>query len=215
MKVEKYVDYIVKMIPEFELEGLRIYWSGEYYENYRVDRVPIYKVDNPNNIPFTKIAISAEIEERISTIQKFLPYIDIAPMFLYYLYCDDLYIPQKTLNKISKCLKGSKFEKMKEFSIDGLRKEFLVKCSFDGNFSILIDSEAIEWNVNVSIDEAVLYYDGEVEVLSKKDTREITLDLYEDYIENEIWDCIQEDIGENKAFVNFDFMGWYTLFKHI
>ena len=34
MKVEKYVDYIVKMIPEFELEGLRIYWSGEYYENY-------------------------------------------------------------------------------------------------------------------------------------------------------------------------------------
>jgi len=215
MKVEKYVDYIVKMIPEFELEGLRIYWSGEYYENYRVDRVPIYKVDNPNNIPFTKMAISAEIEERISTIQKFLPYIDIAPMFLYYLYCDDLYIPQKTLNKISKCLKGSKFEKMKEFSIDGLRKEFLVKCSFDGNFSILVDSESIEWNVNFSIDEAVLYYDGEVEVLSKKDSREITLDLYEDYIENEIWDCIQDYFILFILFVNFDFMGWYTLFKHI
>lgn len=212
MKVEKYVSYILKMIPEFEFEGLRVYWTGEYHKNYRVDKVPIYKIDNPNNIPFTKAAISSEIEDRISTIKKLLPYIDVRTTFLYYLHCDDLYIPQKTINKISKCLKGKKFEKMKEFYIDSLNKEFLVKCSFDGNFSISVDSDSIEWNVDFSIDEAVLYYDGEVEILDESDSDNLTKDLYEDDIENEIWDCIQDDLGGNKAFVNFDFMGWYTLF---
>jgi len=48
MKVKKYVDYIVKMIPTFEFRRLLEYIGRvSTYENYRVDKVPIYKVDNP------------------------------------------------------------------------------------------------------------------------------------------------------------------------
>lgn len=220
MKFEKFIEFLLKTFPEKEYDGIRVYWSGEYY-NIKGNDVPVYRIDNPNNVAYTYEAIAYRIEEEIMTLKKFLPDISVPVPYLYQLDCDGLYVPQSTLNKITKCLKGKEFKKETSFNTDNGVKTISIDSYYDGNYYISNEDDSIIWEIDLHVKKMwITLPDGTVEdITNVDDDMDSNLDLFNDllrdYADTETWDCVEDDLGRNDNFVNFSFMGWYTHFRLI
>ena len=200
---------VVKMLPVIEADGITLRLTGKYKKSVYYKKVPVYTIDNPKNLPYTKEALSGYVDEEIHSLKKFFPEVTVASQFLYYLDCDGLYIPQKTLNEISSCLVGKPFKLNTQY----LMKEITIEGYFAKDFYFEIDGEMVVIEVNLLVKSMEITLNGEVyddlnDDLEEDEIYDILHDRFDQDIDELMWQCLTDDIKHNKSFVDFNWMGW-------
>ena len=187
--------------------GLKLVWTGEYANRYW-GAVPVFRIENPEDSPYTFAALSAEMEVALYDFKKMIPLQSSIKLNLLYEFNQtqpDMYIPTRISKKIKNCLRETKVDK----SRDPIR----LIGGFDGDFEFSVEeSEMINVNIDFLMDKMLL--DGEEIDGSHKDYDDwVDYFRYEnrDFIEDEIWSCFDE-LSTNKNFYNYEWMGWYTNF---
>jgi hypothetical protein len=204
LQLKRLMNNVVKILPVIEADGITLRLTGKYKKSVYYKQIPVYTIDNPKNLPYTKEALSGYVDEAIHSLKKFFPEVTVASQFLYYIDCDGLYIPQKTLNEISSCLVGKPFKLNTQY----LMKEITIEGYFAKDFYFEIDGEMVVIEVNLLVKSlnGVVYdefeEDVEVEIL------DILHDRFDQDIDELMWECLTDDIRNNKSFVDFNWMGW-------
>lgn len=207
------MDNVVKILPVIEADGITLRLTGKYKKSFHYKKVPVYTIDNPENLPYTQEALSGYVDEAIYSLKKFFPEVTVAPQFLYYIDCDGLYIPQKTLNEISNCLVGKPFKLNTQYE----RKDITIEGRFSKDFYIEIDGEMVVIDVNLLVKSMEITLNGEVyNEFDEDEIYDILHDRFDQDIDELVWECLTDDIRNNKSFVDFNWMGWmvnteYTL----
>ena len=205
LQLKRLMDTVVKMLSVIDADGITLNLTGEEKKSFHYKKVPVYTIDNPKNLPYTHEALSGYIDEEIHSLRKFFPEVNIAPQFLYYLDCDGLYIPQKTLNTISRCLVGKSFKLDSQYDM----KKISIEGYFTDNFYFEVDAEMIVVGVDLKIQYVDITLNGEVYYgFDEDEILDILHDKFDHHIDELIWGCLTEDISNNKSFVDFNWMGW-------
>ena len=205
LQLKRLMDTVVKMLSVIEADGITLRLTGEYKKSFHYKKVPVYTIDNPKNLPYTKEALSGYIDEEIHSLRQFFPEVNVAAQFLYYLDCDGLYIPQKTLNEISSCLVGKPFKLNTQY----LMKEITIEGYFAKDFYFEIDGEMVVIEVNLLVKSMEITLNGEVyDDLEEDEIYDILHDRFDEDIDELMWQCLTDDIKHNKSFVDFNWMGW-------
>jgi hypothetical protein len=209
LQLKRLMNTVVKMLPVIEADGITLRLTGKYKKSVYYKKVPVYTIDNPKNLPYTKEALSGYVDEEIHSLKKFFPEVTVASQFLYYLDCDGLYIPQKTLNEISSCLVGKPFKLNTQY----LMKEITIEGYFAKDFYFEIDGEMVVIEVNLLVKSMEITLNGEVyddlnDDLEEDEIYDILHDRFDQDIDELMWQCLTDDIKHNKSFVDFNWMGW-------
>lgn len=209
LQLKRLMDNVVKILPVIEADGITLRSTGEYKKSYHYKKVPVYTIDNPKNLPYTKEALSGYVDEAIHSLKKFFPEVTVATQFLYYLDCDGLYIPQKTLKTISSCLVGKPFKLNTQY----LMKEITIEGYFSRDFYFEIDGEMVVIDVNLLVKSIQVTLNGEVyddlnDEFEEDEILDILHDRFDQDIDELVWECLTDDIRNNKSFVDFNWMGW-------
>ena len=212
MSSEKFFNSFLKYYDKINCsDGLQLVWLGvfeRYHRNRDMD-VPVYKINNPNNSPYTEESLTYFLDDVIDYFRKVMPLIDksIQTQYLYILKSDDsIYIPMKIGNKIQSCL--SKVE-VEDQLFDAYDKEYLVSGKFDGNFDFETDGETVIVTVDFQIDSVTL--DGE-HIYDEEELESIKDEMYgaySDWYDNATWHCFS-NLYENDNFITKNEMGWNT-----
>jgi hypothetical protein len=204
LQLKRLMNNVVKILPVIEADGITLRLTGKYKKSVYYKQIPVYTIDNPKNLPYTKEALSGYVDEAIHSLKKFFPEVTVASQFLYYIDCDGLYIPQKTLNEISSCLVGKPF-KLDTFY--GL-KNITIEGRFSKDFYFEIDGEMVVIEVNLLVKSlnGVVYDEFEEDV--EVEIYDILHDKFDQDIDELMWECLTDDIRNNKSFVDFNWMGW-------
>jgi hypothetical protein len=207
LQLKRLMDTVVKMLSVIEADGITLRLTGKYKKSFHYKKVPVYTIDNPKNLPYTQEALSGYVDEAIDSLKKFFPEVNVTSQFLYYLDCDGLYIPQKTLNEISSCLVGKPF-KLDTFY--GL-KNITIEGRFSKDFYFEIDGEMVVIEVNLLVKSMEITLDGEVsDEFDEDEIYDILHDKFDQDIDELMWECLTDDIRNNKSFVDFNWMGWHV-----
>ena len=205
LQLKRLMNTVVKMLPVIEADGITLRLTGKYKKSVYYKQIPVYTIDNPKNLPYTKEALSGYVDEEIHSLKKFFPEVTVASQFLYYLDCDGLYIPQKTLNEISSCLVGKPFKLNTQY----LMKEITIEGYFAKDFYFEIDGEMVVIEVNLLVKSMEITLNGEVyDDLEEDEIYDILHDRFDEDIDELMWQCLTDDIKHNKSFVDFNWMGW-------
>ena len=209
LQLKRLMDNVVKILPVIEADGITLRSTGEYKKSYHYKKVPVYTIDNPKNLPYTQEALSGYVDEAIDSLKKFFPEVHVASQVLYYLDGDGLYIPQKTLKTISSCLVGKPFKLNTQY----LMKEITIEGYFSRDFYFEIDGEMVVIDVNLLVKSIQVTLNGEVyddfnDDLEEDEIYDILHDRFDQDIDELVWECLTDDIRNNKSFVDFNWMGW-------
>jgi hypothetical protein len=204
LQLKRLMNNVVKILPVIEADGITLRLTGKYKKSVYYKQIPVYTIDNPKNLPYTKEALSGYVDESIHSLKKFFPEVTVASQFLYYIDCDGLYIPQKTLNEISSCLVGKPFKLNTQY----LMKEITIEGYFAKDFYFEIDGEMVVIEVNLLVKSlnGVVYDEFEEDV--EDEIYDILHDRFDQDIDELMWECLTDDIRNNKSFVDFNWMGW-------
>lgn len=209
LQLKRLMDNVVKILPVIEADGITLHLTGEYKKSFHYKKVPVYTIDNPKNLPYTKEALSGYVDGAIDSLKKFFPEVKVTSQFLYYLDGDGLYIPQKTLKTISSCLAGKPFKLNTQY----LMKEITIEGYFSQDFYFEIDGEMVVIDVNLLVKSIQVTLNGEVyddfnDDFEEDEIYDILHDRFDQDIDDLIWECLTDDIKNNKSFVDFNWMGW-------
>lgn len=205
LQLKRLMDNVVKILSVIEADGITLRLTGKYKKSYHYKKVPVYTIDNPKNLPYTQEALSGYVDEAINSLKKFFPEVHVATQFLFYIDCDGLYIPQKSLNEISSCLVGKPFKLNTQYE----RKDITIKGRFSKDFYIEIDGEMVVIDVNLLVKSMEITLNGEVyNEFDEDEIYDILHDRFDQDIDELVWECLTDDIRNNKSFVDFNWMGW-------
>jgi len=205
LQLKRLMNNVVKILPVIEADGITLRLTGKYKKSVYYKQIPVYTIDNPKNLPYTKEALSGYVDEAIHSLKKFFPEVTVASQFLYYLDCDGLYIPQKTLNEISSCLVGKPFKLDTQY----LMKEITIEGRFSKDFYFEIDGEMVVIEVNLLVKSMEITLNGKVYYgFNEDEILDILHDRFDQDIDELMWECLTDDIRNNKSFVDFNWMGW-------
>jgi hypothetical protein len=205
LQLKRLMDNVVKILPVIEADGITLRLTGKYKKSFHYKKVPVYTIDNPKNLPYTKEALSGYVDEAIHSLRQFFPEVNVAAQFLYYIDCDGLYIPQKSLNEISSCLVGKPFKLNTQYE----RKNITIEGRFSKDFYIEIDGEMVVIEVNLLVKSMEITLNGKVYYgFNEDEILDILHDKFDQDIDELVWECLTDDIRNNKSFVDFNWMGW-------
>jgi len=208
MDIDYFFEAFLEHSPEIECHhGLKLVWTSEF-ANSHWGSIPIFRIENPEDSPYTFESLSGEIEEVLSDFKKMIPLkkgIKLKSLYEFDQNQPDMYIPTRISKKIKNCLRDTKVDK----SRDPIR----LIGGFDGDFEFSVEeSEMINVNIDFLMDKMLL--NGE-EIDDSHNDYEDWADYFRydnrDFIEDEIWSCFDE-LSTNNNFINFNWMGWYTNF---
>ena len=194
--------------------GLQLIWSGDYTEKFvkrfkDKEDVPVYFINNPNDSPYTKEALTQFIESELESFRDIIP-IDgtYITSRLYKIESDeDLYIPNRVLRNIT--------NKLKEVTVDKTKDPVRLIGEFNGQFYISENSEEIHVTIDFLLSE--LQLNGE-EIDSSHDDYDDWIDYFRydnrEILEDYVWNCFEE-LNQNKNFYNYEWMAWYSDFDII
>lgn len=217
MVLQKFFRLLPSFVKDINVDGIIIKHTGEYIKTLYSKRydveVPVYTIENPNNLPYTKEALTTWLADEYLRFQRFVGETIGGPI-TYFTEFDssvkDIYIPKEIQQEISQCLKSKKFNKVAWRNPESIRVigEFKEYNSFDS------EDDRVIWSVDFKphrieiVDES-----GETKrVVEKSEYDYIFETLREDmdFFEERIWDCIQPKLASQKTFIDFDWMSWYT-----
>jgi len=215
VNIEFFFKQFTKMNQTIDCDnGLQLIWTGGYTGRFvkrfkDKEDVPVYFINNPNDSPYTKESLLGFIDYELELFRKIMP---IDGSYITSRLCEiesdeALYIPNRVLRNITNKLQKVKVDKSK----DPVR----LIGEFDGHFEISEDGENMYVSVDFLLSE--LHLNGE-EIDSSHSDYDDWIDYFRydnrDFLENEIWTSFSE-LTDNKNFVNFNWMGWYSDFNII
>ena len=217
MKLQKFFKLLPDFIKDINVEGIIIKHTGEfittpYSRRYEVE-VPVYTIENPNDLPYTKESLTTWLAEEYLGFQRFVNILAGGPITYFVEFdnsVEDIYIPKQIKEEIDNCLASKDFNKVSWRNPENIR----VIGEFKRYNTFNTEDDRIIWQVDFKphrieiVDEA-----GEFKrEVSKSDYDYIFETLREDmeFFENKIWSCVQSRLSSQKTFVDFDWMSWYT-----
>lgn len=217
MTTQKFFKLLPSFVKDINVDGITIKHTGEYRKTLYSKRydveVPVYTIENPNDLPYTKEALNTWLTEEYLKFQKFADILAGGPITYFVEFDDsvkDLYIPKQIKEEIENCLDSKDFNKVAWRNPENIR----VIGEFKRYNSFNTEDDRIIWQVDFKphrieiVDES-----GEFKKeVSKSDYDYIFETLREDmeFFENKIWSCVQSRLTSQKTFVDFDWMSWYT-----
>ena len=216
MTTQKFFKLLPSFVKDINVDGITIKHTGEYRKTsyskrYDVE-VPVYTIENPNDLPYTKEALNTWLTEEYLKFQKFADlHVGVVSYFIEFDdSVKDIYIPQEIKQEISQCLKSKDFNKVAWRNPENIRVigEFKEYNSFDS------EDDRVIWQVD--------FKPHRIEIVDEKGDfkKEVSKSDYDyifellredmDFFENKIWVCVQSRLASQKTFVDFDWMGWYT-----
>lgn len=221
MTVNTFFKWFKKYAEEFEYEGFIFKYTGKdsevplYGNNNEIERhsAPIYRMENPKDLPYTRIALRYAIDDKVVELGNFMnqqfrgfsDYIIVENM-------KEVYIPTKIKYQVTKCLQNKEFKASKYNSND---KWFVIEGKFTGDFFVDFGSNQIDMILDFELDE-IRIEDNSDKVLSfleyeeaKDILEDIKYDLT-DAIDDTTWECFRNNLIV-PSFVDFDLdMYWYN-----
>jgi hypothetical protein len=217
MTTQKFFKLLPSFVKDINVDGITIKHTGEYRKTLYSKRydveVPVYTIENPNDLPYTKEALSTWLAEEYLKFQKFA-HILVGGPITYFVEFDnsveDLYIPKQIKEEIDNCLVSKEFNKVAWRNPENIRVigEFKRYNTFD------TEDDRIIWQVDFKphrieiVDES-----GEFKKeVSKSDYDYIFETLLEDmdFFESKIWYCVQSKLVSQKTFYDSVWMQWHT-----
>jgi len=215
VNIEFFFKQFTKMNQTIDCDnGLQLIWTGGYTGRFvkrfkDKEDVPVYFINNPNDSPYTKESLLGFIEYELELFRKIIP-IDESYITnrMYDIESDEsLYIPNRVLRNIT--------NKLQKVKVDESKDPVRLIGEFDGHFEISEDGEDIYVSIEFLLSE--LHLNGE-EIDSSHSDYDDWIDYFRydnrDILENEIWSSFSE-LTNNKNFVNFEWMAWYSDFYFI
>ena len=215
VNIEFFFKQFTKMNQTIDCDnGLQLIWTGGYTGRFvkrfkDKEDVPVYFINNPNDSPYTKESLLGFIEYELELFRKIIP---IDESYITNRMCDiesdeSLYIPNRVLRNIT--------NKLQKVKVDESKDPVRLIGEFDGHFEISEDGEDIYVSIEFLLSE--LHLNGE-EIDSSHSDYDDWIDYFRydnrDILENEIWSSFSE-LTNNKNFVNFEWMAWYSDFYFI
>lgn len=217
MELQKFFKLLPSFVKDINVDGIIIKHTGNYIETlyskrYKVE-VPVYTIENPNNLPYTKESLTTWLAEEYLSFQRFVNILAGGPI-TYFVEFDesvkDIYIPKEIQQEISQCLKSKKFNKVAWRNPESIRVigEFKEYNSFDS------EDDRVIWSVDFKphrieiVDES-----GETKRVVEKSEYDYIFEVLRedmDFFEEKIWVCVQSNLTSQKTFIDFDWMSWYT-----
>lgn len=212
MDIEFFLKEFLEHNSEIECDnGLKLIWKGEtnttkFRENEY--EVPVYKVLNPNNSPYTRSSLEYYVESSLYTFRKMLPILEnsIPNTFLYIVDSLDIYIPPKTEMRLTNCL-GSISIEDESFTVDG--QDVVISGSFTGDYEMDLDDVTVICICDFQIDSITV---GGEDIYDEDEFDRIKDEIYDydsDWFDIPTWGCLSQLYNSNN-FVSKDDMGWNT-----
>jgi hypothetical protein len=201
-----------------EIYGLIIYHDDEYTKvplyNEMVT-VPILKIKNPNNIPFSYYALSDLLTTELEVVEDFanvhiLPYKHASLIILNNFDERDFYIPEENKKKLRKCLNTDTVE-IKFRDNNSIIYTIYGKYIVDDNFEMYWESDE-NFKIEITFKIEKIFVDDLVRKVhhfmeNYDDMVHLVYDIKYDnseLFENPVWDCIIENLGQYKTMINRD-----------
>ena len=119
MTTQKFFKLLPSFVKDINVDGIIIKHTGEfittpYSRRYEVE-VPVFTIENPNDLPYTKEALTTWLSEEYLKFEKFVSLDKLGPI-TYFIEFDnsvkDLYIPKQIKEEIDNCLESKEFNKV-------------------------------------------------------------------------------------------------------
>ena len=201
-----------------EIHGLIIYhddkYTGVYLDNELV-KVPILKIKNPNNIPFSYNALSSLLDDELDTVGNFAnvsikSYQRPSLIVLNDFNKGEFYIPKENEKKLRKCLNTDTVE-IKYRDNNSIIYTIYGKYIVDDNFEMYWESSE-SFRIDITFEIEKIFVDDLVRKVHHfmKNHDEMVHLVYDirydndELFENPVWDCIIENLGQYKTMINRD-----------
>jgi len=201
-----------------EIYGLIIYHDDEYtgvplYNE--IVKVPILKIKNPNNIPFSYYALSDLLTTELEVVEDFanvhiLPYQHASLIILNNFDERDFYIPEENEKKLRECLNTDTIE-IKYRDNNSIIYTIYGKYIVDDDFEMYWESDE-NFKIEITFKIEKIFVDDLVRKVhhfmeNYDDMVHLVYDIKYDnseLFENPVWDCIIENLGQYKTMINRD-----------
>jgi len=217
MDLQKFFNLLPSFVKEIDFNGIKIKHTGQFDETpysrrYKV-KVPIYTIENPNDQPYTKEALTTRLSEEYSKFQNFAGNLSVGSASFFVEFDDnvlDLYIPKDIKQEITNCLKGKDFDRVawrnpENFRVIGEFKEY---NRFDS------EDDRIMWRVDFKVHKIEIVDEtGEFIKEVGEDVYDFVFEILEedlDFFEYKIWSCVNQRLANQETFIDFNYMSWYT-----
>jgi hypothetical protein len=211
-------------MKEIEVESIKIKFTGNFWETHYSKRfgvkVPVFTIENPEDVPYTKEILTEYVIEEYRRFQTFMGGTSVGQGSITYLVefdknVLDLYIPKDLKQEISNCLKSKDFNRVAWRSPENIR----VIGEFSGYNQFEIDGENIHWYVDFKAHKLEMVdEEGKFKREIDKSDYDYIFEVLDDdmeFFENKIWSCVQNKLMPHKTFVDFNYMSFYTRVERV
>ena len=201
-----------------EIYGLIVYHDDEYTEVPVYDEtvtVPILKIKNPNNSPFSYNALSSLLDDGLDTVGNFAnvsikSYQRPSLIVLNDFNKGEFYIPKENEKKLRKCLNTDTVE-IKYRDNNSIIYTIYGKYIVDYDFEMYWESDE-NFKIEITFEIEKIFVDDLVRKVhhfmeNYDDMVHLVYDIKYDnseLFENPVWDCIIENLGQYKTMINRD-----------
>jgi hypothetical protein len=220
MKISKFFKLLPDFVKNIDVNGIIIKThEDEYLETvYRVTgerfEVPIFTIDNSQDLPYTKEALLEFLLNEITKFSQFVSadFIGVKNLIQFDDSVLEAYVPKKVEKEISECLKSVNFNKVVYTS----KANYRIEGEFTGYNWIEMDGEGVVWWVDFKpfkID--VVDEDGYkvIKSIPNNEMEDIINYIKWDYserFEDPIWRCSRNNLSSLQSFYDPNWMVWST-----
>jgi len=201
-----------------EIYGLIIYHDDEYtgvplYNE--IVKVPILKIKNPNNIPFSYYSLSELLTTELEVVGDFANVSIISYQLPSLIVLNDFnkgefYIPEENEKKLRKCLNTDTVE-IKFRDNNNIIYTIYGKYIVNNDFEMYWESSDV-FKIDITFKIEKIFVDDLVRKVhhfmeNYDEMVQLVYDIKYDndeLFENPVWDCIIENLGQYKTMINRD-----------
>jgi hypothetical protein len=201
-----------------EIHGLIIYHDDEY-TGVRLDneivKVPILKIKNPNNIPFSYNSLITLLDDELGIVGDFanvsiISYQRPLLIVLNDFNRGDFYIPEENEKKLRKCLNTDTVE-IKFRDNNNIIYTIYGKYIVNNDFEMYWESSDV-FKIDITFKIEKIFVDDLVRKVhhfmeNYDDMVHLVYDIRYDnseVFENPVWDCITNNLGKYKTMISSD-----------
>jgi hypothetical protein len=220
MKISKFFKLLPDFVKNIDVNGIIIKThEDEYLETvYRVTgerfEVPIFTIDNSQDLPYTKEALLEFLLNEITKFSQFVSadFIGVKNLIQFDDSVLEAYVPKIVEKEISECLKSVNFNKVVYTS----KANYRIEGEFTGYNWIEMDGEGVVWWVDFKPFKIDVVDEDGYKVIKSIPNNEIEDIInyikwdYSERFEDPIWRCSRSNLSSLPSFYDPNWMVWST-----
>ena len=220
MKISKFFKLLPDFVKNIDVNGIIIKThDDEYLETvYRVTgerfEVPIFTIDNPQDLPYTKEALLEFLLDEITKFSQFVSadFIGVKNLIQFDDSVLDIYIPERIGKEVSACLQSVNFNKV----IYTSKANYTVEGQFTGNYWFEDEGDGLIWWVDFKPIKIDVVGEDRYNVIKSIPDNEMENIInyikwdYSERFEDPIWRCSRNTLSSLQSFYDPNWMVWST-----